>query len=144
MKSTTTKQSTLSHLVPAFLFTIVSVIALGLIYPAVIWLIGIVAFPYQANGSLIQDGGKVIGSVLVGQTFKKPQYFHGRPSAAGKDVERSDEHRRYEPRPDVEETDRLGRRGRDGPQKREPGCDRPDSTGAGDLECLGDRPRYLA
>src|SRR5579872_3729859 len=79
------RENTFSHIIPAILFTIVSVVALGLIYPAVIWLIGIVAFPYQANGSLIVDGGKVIGSVLVGQTFKKPQYFHGRPSAAGKD-----------------------------------------------------------
>lgn len=78
------KESTLSHIVPALLFTIVSVIALGLIYPAIIWLIGIVAFPHQAAGSLITADGKTIGSSLVGQTFTKPQYFHGRPSAAGK------------------------------------------------------------
>ena len=78
------KENTLSHLVPALLFTVVSVIALGLVYPAIIWLIGIVAFPHQAAGSLIESNGKVVGSVLVGQTFTKPQYFHGRPSAAGK------------------------------------------------------------
>jgi len=78
------KESTLSHVVPALLFTIVSVVALGLIYPAIIWLIGIVAFPHQAAGSLITADGKTIGSSLVGQTFTKPQYFHGRPSAAGK------------------------------------------------------------
>ena len=84
MKDTVEKQSTLSHLVPALLFTAVSVVALGFIYPAVIWLIGIVAFPHQANGSLIVSGGQVIGSELVGQTFTKPQYFHSRPSAAGK------------------------------------------------------------
>lgn len=84
MKDTVEKQSTLSHLVPALLFTAVSVVALGFIYPAVIWLIGVVAFPHQANGSLIVSGGQVIGSELVGQTFTKPQYFHGRPSAAGK------------------------------------------------------------
>ena len=77
-------QNTLSHLVPALLFTIVSVIALGLVYPAIIWLIGIVAFPHQANGSLILREGKTMGSTLVGQTFTTPQYFHGRPSAAGK------------------------------------------------------------
>ena len=81
----TTRESTLSHLLPAVLFTIVSVIGLGIVYPVVIWLIGITIFPYQANGSLIKDGDKIVGSVLVGQTFKKPQYFHGRPSAAGKD-----------------------------------------------------------
>lgn len=85
MNSTTDKQSTLSHLLPALLFTVVSVVALGLVYPAIIWLIGSVAFPYQANGSLLRDGkGSLIGSALVGQTFTKPQYFHGRPSAAGK------------------------------------------------------------
>ncbi|MBV8602017.1 MAG: potassium-transporting ATPase subunit KdpC [Candidatus Eremiobacteraeota bacterium] len=81
----TTRESTLSHLLPAVLFTIVSVIGLGIVYPVVIWLIGIAIFPYQANGSLIKDGDKIVGSVLVGQTFKKPQYFHGHPSAAGKD-----------------------------------------------------------
>lgn len=84
MNTTTDKQSTLSHLVPAILFTVVSVVALGLVYPAVIWLIGLVAFPYQTNGSLLTSNGKIIGSALVGQTFTKPQYFHGRPSAAGK------------------------------------------------------------
>ncbi|MBV8074191.1 MAG: potassium-transporting ATPase subunit KdpC [Candidatus Eremiobacteraeota bacterium] len=79
------RESTLSHLVPAVLFTLVSVIGLGIVYPVVIWLIGMLVFPYQANGSLIKDGDKIVGSVLVGQTFKKPKYFHGRPSAAGKD-----------------------------------------------------------
>ena len=78
------RQNTFSHIVPALLFTIVSIVALGLIYPAIIWVIGLVAFPQQANGSLILSDGKAIGSTLVGQTFTKPQYFHGRPSAAGK------------------------------------------------------------
>lgn len=81
---TEAKQSTLSHVVPALLFTIASVIALGIVYPVVIWVIGLVAFPHQANGSLILRDGKTIGSTLAGQTFTKPQYFHGRPSAAGK------------------------------------------------------------
>jgi K+-transporting ATPase ATPase C chain len=65
------------------IYTVVTVIAFGIIYPLVIWAIGSVAFPHQANGSLIEAGGKTIGSELVGQLFKKPQYFHGRPSAAG-------------------------------------------------------------
>jgi K+-transporting ATPase ATPase C chain len=84
MATESRNENTFSHIVPALLFTVVSVIALGLIYPAVITLIGMVAFPHQSGGSLIVSDGKAIGSELVGQTFTKPQYFHGRPSAAGK------------------------------------------------------------
>ena len=86
MQTTTeTKQSTLSHLLPAVLFTAVTIVVFGLIYPMVVWLIGSVAFPYQANGSLVRDDkGVVVGSSLIGQLFTKPQYFQGRPSAAGK------------------------------------------------------------
>jgi K+-transporting ATPase ATPase C chain len=78
------RDSTLRHLVTSVLYTIVTVIALGLIYPTVIWGISILLFPHQANGSLIVDRGTVVGSQLVGQNFTKPQYFQGRPSAAGK------------------------------------------------------------
>jgi K+-transporting ATPase ATPase C chain len=42
-------------------------------------------FPHQSQGSLIQAEGRVIGSALIGQRFVKPEYFHGRPSAAGND-----------------------------------------------------------
>ncbi len=84
MKTSAERENTLSHIVPAVILTAVSIAALGILYPLIIWLIGIVAFPHQAAGSLIENGGKVIGSELVGQTFTKPQYFHGRPSAAGK------------------------------------------------------------
>ncbi|MBV8579799.1 MAG: potassium-transporting ATPase subunit KdpC [Candidatus Eremiobacteraeota bacterium] len=84
----TTKQvreSTVRHLVTSVLYTVVTVIALGLIYPVVIWGIGTLLFHHQAEGSLIVDAkGTVIGSELVGQNFTKPQYFQGRPSAAGK------------------------------------------------------------
>jgi K+-transporting ATPase ATPase C chain len=81
--STKTHDNTLSHVVTSIVFTVITIIALGLVYPLVIWGIATVAFPHQAGGSLVTAGGNVIGSEIVGQYFKKPQYFHGRPSAAG-------------------------------------------------------------
>jgi len=76
--------STLRHLVTAALYTVFTVVLLGLIYPLVVWLLAAVLFHNQAAGSLIEENGKLIGSSLVGQVFTKPGYFHGRPSAAGK------------------------------------------------------------
>ena len=72
------------HLVTAALFTVFSVIALGIVYPLVMTGISMLVFPAQANGSLVTANGKVVGSRIIGQQWTKPQYFHGRLSAAGK------------------------------------------------------------
>jgi potassium-transporting ATPase KdpC subunit len=66
------------------LFTAVSVGLFGLIYPIITALIGGLIFPSQANGSLLEQNGRVVGSSLVGQNFTAQKYFIGRPSAAGK------------------------------------------------------------
>ncbi len=76
-------ESTLSYLLTSLLYTVVTVLAFGFIFPLVIWGLSSVFFQHQARGSLIETGGKLVGSELVGQSFSKPQYFHGRPSAAG-------------------------------------------------------------
>lgn len=85
MKTTATaKDSTLAHLATATIFTLVTVVLLGIVYPLAMTGIAQLIFPQQANGSLVVVNGKTVGSDIIGQLWTKPQYFQGRPSAAGK------------------------------------------------------------
>jgi K+-transporting ATPase ATPase C chain len=64
------------------IFAVFTVILCG-VYPAVVTGVSYLLMPAKAEGSLIKDGNKVIGSALVGQSFSEPKYFWGRPSATG-------------------------------------------------------------
>ena len=73
-----------NQLRPALVMTALFTLLLGLAYPLAVTGIAQVAFPDQANGSLVRDaGGKVVGSSLIGQPFVSATYLHPRPSAAG-------------------------------------------------------------
>jgi K+-transporting ATPase ATPase C chain len=78
------QENTLRHLATAAIYTVVSIVIFGFVYPFVMTGIAMLIFPSQANGSIVYQNGKPVGSAIIGQLWAKPQYFHGRPSAAGK------------------------------------------------------------
>lgn len=78
-----------SGLRPALVMTLLFTLLLCGFYPLAVMGIGKLAFPHQANGSLILDKGVVTGSELIGQSFTSARYFNSRPSAAGKGYDAS-------------------------------------------------------
>lgn len=66
---------------PAIVIFALLTLLTGLIYPLLVTSVAQLVFPHQANGSLIEENGKLIGSSLIGQHFSDPRYFWGRPSA---------------------------------------------------------------
>jgi K+-transporting ATPase ATPase C chain len=73
----------LNQLKPALRMTLVLTVLTGFLYPGVITVLARLLFPLASDGSMIEASGSVVGSKLIGQNFTRPEYFHGRPSAAG-------------------------------------------------------------
>jgi K+-transporting ATPase ATPase C chain len=75
----------MKQLIIAIKATLVLALLTGILYPLAVTGLSKALFRHQAEGSLIQANGKTVGSELIGQRFTRPEYFHGRPSAAGND-----------------------------------------------------------
>jgi K+-transporting ATPase ATPase C chain len=73
----------MSELRPALIVFALLTVVTGIGYPLLVTGLGQVAFGRQANGSLVESAGRVVGSELMGQSFSSPKYFWGRPSATG-------------------------------------------------------------
>jgi K+-transporting ATPase ATPase C chain len=82
--TTKTPQPTGTLLRPAAVLFIALAVLTGMVYPALVTGIAQQLFPHQANGSLIERNGRIVGSRLIGQSWSSPGHFWGRPSATGR------------------------------------------------------------
>ncbi|ATW26897.1 potassium-transporting ATPase subunit KdpC [Candidatus Formimonas warabiya] len=73
----------ITQLKRGFFLLLIMTVLTGLLYPLAVTALAQLIFPAQANGSLVYRNNQAVGSVLIGQAFSGPEYFHGRPSAAG-------------------------------------------------------------
>ncbi len=71
------------HITTALLYTIVTTVLFGILYPYAVTGVAQLFFPKKANGQLVRQGNVIVGSTIIGQPFSGPAYFHSRPSAAG-------------------------------------------------------------